>query len=527
MKVIGTSMNQLIREKIWMFARNHPLFILVLTSLVVTLIHLLTISEYPASWFDEIEILESGRFSFFDIHPKWSVLLIPNSKGGLDTLCPFFHYLSGALLECLYRMTGGFTAGRAIMLLSLPFCAFSIFAWLRGKNFGPIVALSASILFLIDPNATICAHWYRPDLWCITMVLLCCLLITRSRASSYQAILLFTAGVLGATAVFFWITSVLLTPLILVEFCLTYRPFRQYNESWCHFKAFLFLACGWILATAIVLIPLYSHIPDIVAQYQNVSEIGTMMSSQANPIAAAMLRLRDFVKIACRTPFVWITAIMGLIISKRKLIHLILFIATTIFMLSTRVYHLRMVYLMPYLFLFVALAFERLSHSHKKTIATLSHLFLIGALCFGATIAVGAMNYAAWPESNTISLFTQRLKDAVKKHNPRVCLLDFEHECYYAGRALGWQMFSTLDRTKILEEPYSKFLKDIDAIVVSSALPDGLIQAELVLPSLGFAKTSYIEMPPAATGRLKSFLSNIFYAHGYPSCEVWTRATAR
>lgn len=500
----------------------HPLAFLLFASIVVLSVQLLTIGEYPAAWFDEIEIIEMGRFSIFDVRPEWSVNLLPASSGILSPPSPYFHYLSGALLEALYRTTGSFMAGRFVMLASLPLCALALFAWLRGKGISAVAAFAVAMLFLLDPNATICAHWYRPDLWCLAMVLFGSLLISRSRDASHPTLLLLAGGALGATAVFFWITSVLLMPLLLAEFCVAYRPLGAANRTAAAFKSLGLVAIGGAIAATILLLPLYRHIPDIVAQYLTKSEIANMMSTQDDPLSAALVRLFDFVKIACRSPFTWFAATVGVFVSRRNTIHAALFIATTAFILSTRVYHLRMVYLMPYVFFFTAISAERLFSSASKPVAVLSRLFVAGALCFGFALSVVALNFAAWPESNTLALFTKKLKEAVTGHEPKVCLLDFEHECYYAGRSLGWRMYSTSRRTEILEAPYADFLDNMDAVVVSTMLP--LSDAEKqVIADHGFTKSATIEMPPSATGPIKGKLAAIFYAHGYPTCEVFAR----
>ena len=502
----------------------HPLAFLLLASIAVLSVHLLTVGEYPPAWFDEIEIIEMGRFSIFDVKPEWSVNLMPAANGMLSPPSPYFHYLSGAILEALYRTTGSFMAGRIVMLASLPLCALALFAWLRNKGTSAIVSFAVAMLFLVDPNATICAHWYRPDLWCLAMVLFGSLLIAKSRDSSHTALFLLFGGALGVTAVFFWITSVLLLPLMLAEFFVAYNPLDSKKNMATTLKSLGLVAIGGMLATATLLLPLYQHIPDIVAQYLTKSEIADIMSAQSDPLSAALVRLLDFVKIACRSPFAWLAAIAGVLISRRNALHALLFAATTVFILSTRVYHLRMVYLMLYVFFFAAISAERLFSSSCKPVAVSSRLFVVGALCFGFSLSVVALNFAAWPESNTLALFTKKLKEAVAKHEPKVCLLDFEHECYYAGRSLGWKMYSTSRRTEILEAPYANFLDNMDAIVVSAMLP--LDDAEKqVIADHDFTKSTTIEMPPSATGPIKSKVAEIFYAHGYPTCEVWRKPT--
>ena len=316
---------------------------LLLASIVVFFIHMLTVGEYPPAWFDEIEIIEMGRFSVFNIKPEWSVNLLPASNGVLAPPSPYFHYLSGALLEALYRATGGFIAGRFVMLASLPLCAIAFFAWLRSKGISHIVSFAIAMLFLVDPNATICAHWYRPDLWCLAMALFGSLLFAKSRGNSHPALFLLFGGALGVTAIFFWITSVLLMPLMLAEFCVAYNPFGSTKKMTTALKSLVIATIGGVIAISILLLPLYKHIPDIVAQYLTKSEIATMMSTRSDPLSATLVRLFDFVKIACRSPFTWFAALVGVFISRRNAIYAALFVATTAFILSTRVYHLRMV----------------------------------------------------------------------------------------------------------------------------------------------------------------------------------------
>jgi len=509
-------------SKIKSYLAAYPLAFLLLASIVVLFIHMLTVGEYPPAWFDEIEIIEMGRFSVFNVKPEWSVNLLPTPNGVLAPPSPYFHYLAGAILEALYRATGGFIAGRFVMLASLPLCAMALFAWLRNKGIGKIVSFAVAMLFLLDPNATICAHWYRPDLWCLAMVLFGSLLIANSRSSSHPAMFLLFGGALGVTAVFFWITSVLLMPFMLAEFCIAYNPIGSMKKMAIALKSLGLMAIGGMLATSILLLPLYRYIPDIIAQYLTKSEIATMMSAQADPLSATLVRLFDFVKIACRSPFTWFAALVGVFVSRRNALHAVLFVATTVFILSTRVYHLRMVYLMPYVFFFTAISAEHLLSSASKPVAVLSRLYVGCALCFGLALSVAALNFAAWPESNTLALFTEKLNKAVNGHKPKVCLIDFEHECYYAGRSLGWRMYSTSRRTEILEAHYANFLDNMDVVVVSTMLT--LSDAEKqVIADHGFTKSTTIEMPPAATGLIKSKLAAIFYAHGYPTCEVFTR----
>ncbi len=503
---------------------NRPVSFLAAVAAVISVIHLSTAGEYPPAWFDEIEILEIGRFSLFDVNPRWSVNLMPGSDGTLVPPMPYFHYLSGAVLESLYRLTGSFLCGRALMLLSLPFCALSLYGYLKGKAVSMPAAVLAALLMLLDPNAAVCAHWYRPDLWCLSFMFAAMALVARSRSTGRPRLLLAAAGALSATAVFFWITAALLAPLVALEFVLACRARANEPSARKAFPALCSFSAGGIAVSCLYLLPLCPYIPGIVRQYFATGELATMTAAGNAPVSAVLSRALDFVKIACRSPFVWGAALAGIAVTWKYAAHALLFALTAAFMLSTRVYHLRMVYLMPYLFLFAAVAVDRLAVHRGKTVAgLLARGYVLLALSFGFSLSAAAMNYAAWPEKNTLELFSEKLGSVIKTAKPQVCLVDFEHELYYAGRALGWEMYSTSDRKLILREPFADSLNKMDAIVVTS--PMSLSGEERrIVASHGFSLAGRVDMPPAATGAIKGRLAEIFYAHGYPSCEIWTKS---
>jgi hypothetical protein len=423
----------------------------------------------------------------------------------------------------MYRLTGGFIASRIIMLLSLPVCALLTFLWLKEKKYGITAALATSLLLLVDPNATICVRWYRPDIWCVCSILLSSLLISKSKSSSRPSMLLMFAGGLGALAFFFWITSILILPVIFLEL----YDNRSAAGTRAFFKSLMIIVFGSIITTAVLLLPLCPYIPDIVNQYLKKSEIATLTTSQNASVAMVFARMNDFIKISLRSPFVWSAAVAGIFIRRKYAAYTIAFTATVVFIILTRVYHLRMIYLIPYLFLFTAAFVEHFISSSQKILSMSARLFSIGALCFGFLLSVVALNYAAWPEKNTLPIFTDKLKQAIPMIEPNVCILDFEHECYYAGRSLGWKMYSTSQRTLVLKKEYIKFLDQMDAVIISSALTDITDQDKNTLAAQGFVRTDTIDMPPAATGMFKTKLANIFYAHGYPSCEIWKRTRVK
>lgn len=496
---------------------TYPVATLLILAAIITGIHLTTVFEYPPAWFDEIEILEMGRFSIFEKDPDWTLNLFPLADGSFTTPRPYFHYVCGALLEGLYRVTGGFLFGRILMLISLPCCALALFFWLKTKEISLPAIFATSLLFLVDPNATICAHWYRPDLWCTTMIFCALSLIERSRTAKRPPLRLVLAGILTATSVFVWITSVLFLPLVLLEAVQSQENTRN------RIRTFVYIAFGGLFATAVFLAPLLHDITGIIEQYLSKSEISTITKRSGSPLSALAGRTSDFIKIACRSPFIWGMSASVILFTGKFRLHAALFVLLAGFILATRVYHLRMIYLMPYLFLFTADGIDRFLTSESWLMKTAGRLFVSGTAAFGILISVIALNTAGLPEKNTLPLLIKKLRVAIPEKRPNVYLLDFEHEFYYAGRNLGWRMYSTVPRDLPTKEPYAKILDSMDVIIISAMLPSLTDDQKRTLVSRGFTRTERIEMPPAAIGPIKSKLASIFYAHGYPSFEIWRR----
>lgn len=503
---------------------RHPLTALTGFAIAVFGLHATTLFDYPSCWFDEIEILELGRFSFFDIRPNWSINLIPSTADAPRVPMPYFHYLYAAILESLYRLTGSFAAGRVLGLMSLPVCALLLYKWLATKGFGTLALLATAILFLLDPNATICAHWYRPDLWTLSLAFAAMILLSRSRAKAAppRRFACCAAGALTSTMLFTWITSMLLLPLIGWEAIMSVRRHDGEPVHEAIRRGFLdavAFAVGGLLATAVWLIPLYPYIPAIVSQYAELSELGGTGNS-----SGILQRIVDFVKITVRSPCIWPLAALGVTLALRKrTIHALIFIGLCLLMVRTRVYHLRMIQLLPFLFLFAADAIDRISSHRNKFLSLCAKAILPLAAASYFALSVVALNYAAIPSGNTFAALTERLGQALPSASPKVYLYDMEHELYYSGRRLGWQMYSYPNRKTIFDASLSANLMDkLDAVVVTAAAKEPPTEAELeLLRQKGFTKVTDVKLPRTRGNRVKELLADLFYAHGYPNCTVY------
>lgn len=496
---------------------SHPLTTLCAVGLIVFGIHLTTVFDYPAGWFDEIEILEMGRFSVFSPFPDWSVNLLPGADGVLHPSAPMFHYLSGFLLESLYRLTGSFAPGRIFFLFSLPAAALLLFVWLRTKSIPASAALPTALFLLLDPNATICAHWYRPDLWTTSLAFASMALLSTTCGSTTwkRPAACFLAGVLTTTMLFTWITSALLLPLIGWEALQSVRP----TSPKLILRDAAVFSCGALFVAALLLIPLYPYIPAILDQYARHSELGhASFDAPAN-------RVVDFIKIALRSPCVWFLSSLGIAFGRKFPVHIAIFAGLCALMISTRVYHLRMVQLMPFLFLFTAIVLTRIQQRGNRLLHRVQRAFIgFGLLCYFG-LSVAALNYAAIPGANTFAAIREKLRAAIPARSPKVYLYDMEHELYYPGRALGWKMYSYAPRNLIFNTDVSAGLLDqIDAIVISKSANPQPTDAEIeTMITHGFKRTDEVRFHYIPVNTVKSTLENLFYAHGYPDCDIYTR----
>lgn len=478
-----------------MKAESRPYYILLLSGLLTFLFHCISVSYYPMCWNDEVEIIEIGRRALFQ-GDGWSVYLGSAPGGGYEFPSPLLHYVAAAIQELLCRVSGGFVLPRLFFMLSLPACALAMFKWLSLKRDIPInSSLFVSLLFLVDPNATICAHWYRPDLWAMTLAFVAMILVAKRRFA--------WAGAVSAFMVFFWITSALFLPLILLE------SIRNSDDLP---KDFLRGIIGALAASVLVMIPLYSRFPEIIAQYIDHSEIGNSSMRGFTTVKCV-----DFLRIAIRSPFVWLLAAGGIVL-RRRTAYAIVFVCLSVFMLWSRVYHLRMIYLMPYLFLFAAMMISRMNGVFLR-------LFRLSAVSVYVFISIFLLEVAALPTgNNSLSNLMAGLKEAVPVAKAKVYLVDNEHELYLACRKLGWKMFGSWSPDSAFEEQFvGELIREMDAVLVVDSQRFKPSEAQdKYLREHGFSKVTPLRFMRNATG-VRKLLVDFFYTSGYPDVLVYSK----
>lgn len=489
---------------------------LFLAGVLVTTLHMLSVRTYPRCWYDEVSIVECARISVFDIGCEYSTEMVmedgvPKSPG------PLFHYISGVVQECLWRLTDDWIPARIFYLFSLLFGSCALWSYLREKDVGRPVAAVVSLSFLVDPILTADAHWYRPDVYAVALLFVTLTGVARlRRMDGRMAVWVALAcGGLCAVGVAFWICFGLFAPLVVGELLLSTKGLRVGRRL----ALLSVLAIGALMMTAVLLIPMAGHLLELATRYLGQSEIGTV--GQVGGTFAD--RIVNFGRIMIRTPLLLVAAAFALFRAGHFAHHAVTLTLLTALLLSTRVHSYRVVYLMPMLFVLAAAALENGLRRERR----LTHVFSMLMLFYGLAFAV-VLNFAGFVPGDPCAEQTEALANVVTGERPRVYLYDAERNLYNSGRKLGWRMFRIATLTH--ESPDLIFatdrslalLRTLDYVLYSTGREPDAREVE-ILKANGFRKIAEIRPRRYDFGRVKAALRSLFYAKDYEPVFVFKR----
>ena len=520
-------LNRIRNLKSYLFNIRHFASLLIFACIVLC-IHFTTVKHYPICWLDEVDIIETGRFSTYDQHPNWSINLLPSKSNQLSPP-PYFHYLGGALLETVYRMTGNFVAVRITAMMGLLPATLLLYVWLRKKKFTPLIAWITAMLFMADPNVSVGLHWYRIDLWAFALTFSCFILVDSARGKNdrIQYRVLCLIGALMILEALFWITSVMHWIFILAEILAL-----AHTEQWPlkkYWRAALAGVCGAIFMLTICLIPIYQEIAQTINVYLTQTEVGATLSRVSNAHGLFthewLERMILFIKLIIRTPFVWFGVILGIFSCRKYPFHTIALLIASIIVMSTQVYHNRVNYLTPMVLFFFALGLGSFLNSKIKAFRILSGLFIVSSFVYAYGLSVIGMNYFAQPctMENTYDVFEQKLACVVGTGPKRV--YTFTYAPYHVGRKLGWRMYSFLPgrpETLFTKSLSANLIEHLDYILVGDDYPLTDEQKQFFV-NHHFTILQRIQMPVDYPTGLMKTMRTIIYARGYPSFTVWAK----
>jgi hypothetical protein len=276
---------------------------------------------------------------------------------------------------------------------------------------------------------------------------------------------------LAALAPAIWPTALLLYPLLLSEFFapgrldLT-RKQRLANVS----HRIAFAALGGTAAIAVLLVPILGRLPALVdsarqSAHLNLSTPDAGRSRLATGLLGLLLPFS-------RAPLLLAAVLIGAVLTKERLL-LTVTLGCVLFVAGTRAYHMRDLYLLPYLIVLATSVLTGLPQTTVRKAGQKAAVLLIAsAAIWGFGLCVVVRPWVAWQHRSVRS--PSILMDvAMAEIGPgRHRVLVRPYEFYYAGRRLGWRMFHLLASNDFKDPLYRALLQSVDYAIVNSTSLD-------------------------------------------------------
>jgi hypothetical protein len=382
-----------------------------------------TLTTAVPVWFDESLIVEYGRVTLAGQPPVFGF------HQRSDPQRPIYLYtlLGSILQELAYRATAPSNAGPRLVALLGQIAAFGWFMYyllLRGLSTRFSVLLG--LAFLIDPLCDIGWRGGRVDGWAFAFLFASLCAIRRGRSGAL------TGGVAAAVGFLCWPTFAMFSPFIVLELWAVTRR----HERWSWMPACLF-AAGGVLTAAAIILPFRQEFIYGLADARLLTELQAKLSRGDGLQDQFQFLLLSF----AQTPIV--TAV-GLCALARKRNHLLPagFLVALVFAFGTKVYRLRILYLLPYLYLAVA---SLLSEDHERPRNLLwqrAGVWAIALMLFagaGFTVAGTTVSGLSNRSGKDPSALIESARAGVGGGPVGVYMQ--VPDLYFAGRALGWQQF--------------------------------------------------------------------------------------
>jgi hypothetical protein len=380
-----------------------------------------TLTSAVPVWIDESMIVEYGRITLAGEQPVFGF------HQRSDLLRPVYSYalLGCVLQEIAYRVTAPSNLGPRVVALMGQLAAFGFLVYyllLYGLNTRFSVLLG--LAFLIDPLCDIGWRGGRVDGWAFAFLFasLCALRVGRDRSNGA----VFVGGAAASAGFLCWNSFAMFLPLIVFELGSVVKTQRRF---WIPVGAFC--AGGALVAAAIIARFLREFV-------RGLADAGmlTAIQSKITRSDGIGLQVRALILSFAQTPIVVAVGLWALARRNNRLL-LAGFLAALVFIFETKIYRLRVLYLLPYLYLAVASMLYRKQRAGVWALALM--LFAGAGFTVAGTTLSGLTNRSG---KNPLALI-EPARSAVGGGPIRVYMN--EPDLYFAGRALGWQQLFCLD----------------------------------------------------------------------------------
>jgi hypothetical protein len=445
--------------------------------LIVLFINLSTLKTYSPIWIDEAMIIDYGR-TFLDPQSTWSVNW--NWTENRPILSLF--YLGTLFQELAFRAAGFSVEGpRFLSLLGAMVAATILVAWLLTRHVGRVPAFILGLTFLLDPLFFRSYRGDRIDCWAFALCFSSCLLIRiatheRQRSNSFTPLLLTgLAGILASLAIFVWPSSLIIYPIIFSElFSLIYG---YYSYSKRINKSLILMSCfilGGVLATLTLIIPISNRIDQMIMDFRWLSSFAHRTFA-INSVQNFLTRLLNSFSLTLPLAIIS-TSVFILFFRRNKSLALATLIAFYL-AVSSGIYFIRALYLLPYLILWIGEAF-RVDLGRTRVIGSgLKTAILVSLLCYSLSLSLVVRPI--------LGMTHREVKDPGILINPGILYLgegsfkvwDSSWNFYEVGRRLSWNMVNfswEVESDSVLNQ----FLNQVapDYIIVNSIAHEERLQ---------------------------------------------------
>lgn len=418
------------------------------TLVIVFLVQAWTLGVLPHMQQDEAQITDYGRLAL-QPHSDWSVTWLT----ARDKPLLLWTYLGPLIAEIGYQLGGGAGLGpRIASLLGGLFAATMAIGWLFSRRVPPLAAWCLGVAFLLDPMFDLSQRMARVDSWVFGCCIGACWLLRKAAAgndASERRRPLIVAGMLAATAPFLWPSAIFLYPLIVVELIhlLSRNRAAGMPVRVMVLQVVVFLISGVVTACLLV-IPVWNNLQVIFADMSSVVAMNVKSSSSSYERLFVLFDYHPWAKLVkafvkTLSPLFPLLAIAGILVCRDKLLTLAAFIALAA-MLATLVYEFRALYLLPY---FVALAAGPYARFHRYPpsllMRRLANIALVGIAAWSIFVSLGMRTYFGLQAKTPLSRVTieQAARSSIGAGEYKV-FLAFTYEFYFAGRSLGWHLYT-------------------------------------------------------------------------------------
>lgn len=357
---------------------HSPIYYWLICSVVVFLISLITIELTPIGWQDEVQIVEYGRLVSENTVEGWGMNLDNDQQiPSTSILGSYGSYFAAKSFN--YRLFGH----RLYSLIGALLCSFfMLLLGLRLKTPASI-AILVSLILLLDPLLVQGYRGGRIDVWAISFVLIAMYSFfpTSGKLSKYRYI--FSGALLGLS-VFFWISAILLFPLVIWFF------FRTKANEDPLLKSIFQNLIGFFACVILIIAFNYSFLKDALISFAYVpSNYGLDV-----PMSTYIYRYVILFGSSLRfSNLFFVTGLISIVLFRdiKFYFAFALFLFGVIF---SGLYEHRIVYYVPYMCVSFLFLFEKVQTANPNRLMKLTHTIFV-IFVFHLTISLVLRNTQA------------------------------------------------------------------------------------------------------------------------------------